>query len=262
MSNLLVAERSQIVSLERLLWLGGRFLHLIPANMQMRVPLGINRSRLWVRGFANAPEWLGIYEYRKQRVLRRLVSEGIVVCDIGANAGFYTLALSRMVGPRGRVIAFEPMPRNLDKLRFHLKINKIDNVFVSPCALSERSGVIGFACGDSDFTGRISNNALDSFQVPSITLDEFLQEQAIADPSLLKIDVEGAEAQVLAGAQKLIERARPAMLIAIHGQEAARQCHALLRDAGYIISALDGVRIDNAEAIRDEIMAIHHTDPA
>jgi FkbM family methyltransferase len=260
MNDALLAPR-RFVSLERLLWLGGRFFHLIPADTPIRVPFGINRGRLWVRGSANAPEWLGIYEYGKQRLLRHLVREGSVVCDIGANAGFYTLALSALVGPRGRVVSFEPMPVNVNKLRRHLKINQISNVLVTACALSDRSGVVGFAPGESDFTGRISGNTRGALPVPTITLDEFLSQQGLADPSFLKIDVEGAEARVLEGAQKCIERGRPAMLVAIHGREAAQQCHALLCGWGYVVRTPGGVKIENAAEMPDEIVAISQIDP-
>ncbi len=82
-------------AIEKLLCYGGRVLHFIPADCALTVPCGINRGRRWLRGAANAPEWMGIYEIRKQRALCRLVARGMTVCDIGANAGFYTLGLAR-----------------------------------------------------------------------------------------------------------------------------------------------------------------------
>jgi FkbM family methyltransferase len=223
----------------------------------MRVPFGINRGRLWVRGSANAPEWLGIYEYPKQRVLRRIVSTGATVCDIGANAGFYTLAMSRMVGAAGRVISFEPLPANLKKIRRHLAINKIDNVTLSACALSNKGGSVAFALGDSDFTGRISANACKTFDVPAISLDEFISQNAVVDPTFLKIDVEGAEADVLAGAHALIKRAHPTMLIALHGQQAGKQCYAILCEVGYVMTTLSGAEIKSAGNIPAEILAVY-----
>ncbi len=149
---------------------GGRLLHVIPADFTLTVPFGINRGRRWLRGAANAPEWMGLYELRKQRALRRLVAPGMTVCDIGANAGFYTLGLARLVGEHGRVLAFEPLPRNLEKIRRHLSLNRVTNVTLSDCALSDFTGTLRFSEGDSDFTGRISPEAGD-FEVPSIRLD-------------------------------------------------------------------------------------------
>lgn len=255
MSEALLAQKSAAASVEKLLWFAGRLLHLIPADARMRVPFGINRGRLWIRGAANAPEWLGLYEYAKQRALSRLVRPGENVCDIGANAGFYTLALSRMVGPGGNVVAFEPLPQNLRKLRRHLDLNKIDNVMVSPSALSDRIGAVAFEIGDSDFTGHIAANTRGNFEVPMTTLDQFIVEHAMADPTFLKIDVEGAEGKVLAGARALIARSHPTMLIAIHGDEAAHECFSILDHDGYEMTSLRGRKIDNVETMPAEIIA-------
>ncbi len=257
MSEALLTQKPVSASVEKLLWFAGRFLHLIPADARMRVPFGINRGRVWVRGAANAPEWLGIYEYAKQRALRRLVRPGENVCDIGANAGFYTLALSRIVGQTGNIIAFEPLPQNLRKLRRHLDLNKIDNVIVSPSALSDRVGSVAFEMGDSDFTGHIAADSRGNFEVPMTTLDQFIVEHAFADPTFLKIDVEGAEGKVLAGARELMARSHPTMLIAIHGDEAARECFSILDRAGYEMNSLRGRKIDNVDAMPLEIIARH-----
>ena len=240
---------------EKLLWFAGRFLHLIPAETPMRVFFGINRGLRWVRDAANAPEWLGIYEFRKQRLLRRLVRPGQTVFDIGANAGFYTLGLARLVRPHGRVFAFEPLPKNILKLRRHLDLNRIDNVTLQPCALSDQTGLVGFELGDSDFTGRISRNRHDAFEVAATTLDQFVAENEIARVTLLKIDVEGAEAQVLHGAHELIARTHPTMLVAIHGMAAAHACFSILTNAGYVISSLGGATIDKVDAMPREILA-------
>jgi len=257
MKDAALAPKPYAALTEKLLWFAGRFLYLIPSNTRIPVPFGINRGLLWIRGFANAPEWFGIYEYRKQRVLRRIVSRGATVCDIGANAGFYTLGMSRMVGEHGRVISFEPVPANLNKIRRHLAINKIDNVTLSGSALSDKSGSVAFALGDSDFTGRISEDACNTFEVPAISLDDFISQNAIVDPTFLKIDVEGAEANVLTGAHELIARTHPTMLIALHGRQAAANCYSVLREAGYVMTTLCGVEIKSAESIPADILAIY-----
>ena len=239
---------------EKILRLAGRPLRMIPSSMRMRVPFGINRGFLWIRGSANAPEWLGVYEHGKQRVLRRILSRGQTVCDIGANAGFYTLGMARMVGPGGRVIAFEPLPANLGKIRRHLEINKIDNVTLCSCALSDENGATAFDVGENDFTGRISEKAKDGFEVRTISLDEFISHERVVDPTFLKIDVEGAEAKVLAGARALIQRAHPSMLIALHGRQAALDCYHILREAGYVVKGLNGVEVKTS--IPAEILAV------
>jgi FkbM family methyltransferase len=256
MSEALLEHKTMAsVWMENLLWFAGRFLRLIPAEARIRIPFGMNRGFTWIRGAANAPEWLGIYEYGKQKALRDLISPGMTVCDIGANAGFYTIALSRYVGPKGSVVAFEPLPQNLRKLRRHLDLNNIENVMVGECALADEKGTASFALGDSDFTGRLSHDGGGAFTVATVSLDEVIAEDQLTDPSFLKIDVEGAEAKVLLGARQLVQRSHPTMLIAIHGGSAARDCFSILQTGGYAITSLAGDAVENAEAMPSEIIA-------
>jgi FkbM family methyltransferase len=248
------------IALERLLWLGGRLLHLIPADCALTVPCGINRGLRWLRGAANAPEWIGIYEFRKQRALRRLVAPGMTVCDIGANAGFYTLGLARLVGACGQVIAFEPLPRNLAKIQRHLALNHLTNVDLNDCALSDLTDTLRFAKGENDFTGRISAEGAD-LEVRSIRLDEFLRERSLPDPALLKIDVEGAEDRVLEGARELLRRAHPILVLALHGAAQKARCFEILRSLGYRIQGLSGKSITAAAAMPEEVIAVYsHSD--
>jgi FkbM family methyltransferase len=258
--SLSLSKTPGAMTLEKLLWSCGRFLHLIPADCALTVPCGINRGRRWLRGAANAPEWIGIYELRKQWALRQLVSPGMTVCDIGANAGFYTLALSRLVGERGRVIAFEPLPRNIKKIQCHLSLNHVTNVALNDCALSDVTGTLRFAEGESDFTGRISTAAGD-LEVHSVRLDEFLEKRSLPDPALLKIDVEGTEDRVLEGARELLRRAHPVLVLALHGTAQKTHCFGILRSLGYRVTGLGGKSITGSAGMPDEVIAVYsHSD--
>ncbi len=84
-------------------------LRLIPSKMRIRIRTGANRGLIWIVGSSIHQCWLGIYEAEKQKALSREVKQGMVVWDIGANVGFYTLAFARAVGGKGCVIAFEPL---------------------------------------------------------------------------------------------------------------------------------------------------------
>jgi len=252
--SLFVSKNVAATAFEKLLCYGGRLLHLIPADFTLTIPFGINRGRRWLRGAANAPEWMGFYELHKQRALQRLVTPGMTVCDIGANAGFYTLGLARLVGEHGRVLAFEPLPRNLAKIQQHLFLNDVTNVTLSDCALSDVSGTLQFSEGDSDFTGRISTERGD-LEVQSVRLDQFLEEQSLSDPSLLKVDVEGAEVRVLQGAKELMLRAHPVIVLALHGASQKVQCFEILRSFGYSVTGLTGKAIENPEVMPNEIIA-------
>ncbi len=88
-------------------------LRLIPNNMVVPVLGGINRGMRWVTGAGTTSGcWLGSYEEDHVGALRQVVRPGMIAYDVGANAGFYTLALSRIVGDAGRVFSFEPDARN------------------------------------------------------------------------------------------------------------------------------------------------------
>ena len=83
-------------------------LRLIPPSHVITVKDGLNKGARWIVGSSIHGCWLGTYESEKQNVVSKLVRPGMVVWDVGANAGFYTLAFARLVGNTGRVYAFEP----------------------------------------------------------------------------------------------------------------------------------------------------------
>jgi hypothetical protein len=106
-------------------------LKAIPKKMVMPILSGRNRDLWWVSGLFVHGCWLGWYEQCVELVAT-LIRPGMIAFDVGANVGFYTLLLSRGVGPKGRVIAFE------------LSLNKIDNVEIVEAAVSDREGTAYF----------------------------------------------------------------------------------------------------------------------
>ena len=92
--------------------------------------LGPLRGALWLPRSATAGSWLGTYERELQEVFTAHVRPGDVVFDVGANVGFYSLLAARLVGPKGRVVAFEPAARNVALLEQHLRLNRVTNVIV------------------------------------------------------------------------------------------------------------------------------------
>ncbi len=239
---------------ERLLWLGGRFFHLLPANMTVRIPAGLNKGFRWVRGSANAPEWLGIYELSKQRAVGKLTAEGGTVFDVGANAGFYTLAFSRITGPAGRVVAFEPLGRNCAKILRHLALNRIGNVTLVQAAVSDSTDIVSFEPGENDFVGGIAAGS--PYLIPALSLDDFVARRNLPDPDLVKIDVEGAEADVLRGSREILKRARPRILLALHGETAASDCFNILQSLNYTLRSLHGELIRSADVMPPEVIAM------
>jgi FkbM family methyltransferase len=152
--------------------------------------------------------------------LRELVEHGSTVVDVGANIGFFSLRFARWVGPAGRVIAIEPEARNIDSLRRRVERAGLSNIVTCvQAAAADRPGQLRLALnpghpGDHHLAG-------DGEPVTAITLDELVAN----DPhplALIKIDVQGAEAMVLAGARGVLETHRPALFIEIHEPSLAR----------------------------------------
>ncbi len=217
-------------------------LRLIPKDAVVPVLSGGLRGARWVVGSGIHGCWLGIYEADKQRRFAEFVRPGMTVFDIGAHVGFYTLLSSRLVGPEGRVFAFEPNPRNLPRLERHVALNKAVNTTVMPCAVAEARGEMGFELApalstDSGYMGRISEGG--SVRVRVECLDQLLDEGAIVPADLVKIDVEGAERLVLEGGRRFFTSRKPTIFLATHGEEVHRECCELLRSWGYALSSLD-----------------------
>lgn len=204
----------------------------------------------WIVGSATHGCWLGSYEYRKRICFERAVTRGSVVFDVGANVGFYTLLASVLVGEEGRVFAFEPVPRNLLYLGEHLRLNGLGNVTVLEAAVLDRAGTARFDDSLGASTGRVSSRG--NLEVLAVSLDELIAARRIPFPDFIKIDVEGAELQVLCGARSLLREARPTLFLATHSPEAHRESCDLLRGLGYRLSTFGRESLEDT----DEIMAV------
>lgn len=143
----------------------------------------------------------GGYETEDIRMFCSLVREGDAVMDVGANIGLYSLALSRAVGAHGSVIAVEPDPDNVRILNENLSANSCSNVTVLPFALSDQEGTINLFQVDGN-RGWLSfadlGNTGRSIPVAMKRGEDALSTLSVK-PSILKIDVEGAEPLVMAG---------------------------------------------------------------
>ena len=131
--------------------------------------------------------------------------------DVGANIGYFSCLMSKLAGPSGTVLAVEPEPNNLKLLERNLKINRLTNVTVHACALGAREGTAKLGLYKPANRGRHSILDADpgrSVEVKVRTLDELARSSAggIAVWSLVKIDVEGYEGFVLAGAKETLPR--------------------------------------------------------
>jgi FkbM family methyltransferase len=207
----------------------------------------------WVVGAGVHACWLGHYEIEKQAVVRRLVRPGMKVFDIGANAGFYTLAFARLVGEHGHVWAFEPLAENVAYLNRHIALNELANVTVVQAAVAERAGSAGFALAGSRSQGRLSEGA--GLSVCTVSLDEFCAQAGIDCPDLIKFDIEGGESLAFKGARHVIAQGKATILLALHGWAHEENCVPILRAASYVLQYLDGNPVEDKTLRSDEIVA-------
>jgi FkbM family methyltransferase len=166
--------------------------------------------------------WWGgeTYENKEAPYFKSLLMPGSVVFDVGANVGYYALTAAPLVGPGGRVYAFEPASQQFGRLRDNASRNGFSQVLSHKLAFSDRSGEAVLHLDDEFNTGAASlrqagpKNIRDEI-VACTTLDDFIESQSIERLDIIKIDVEGHESAVLHGGQKTIERFHPLLLIEV-----------------------------------------------
>ena len=134
----------------------------------------------------------------------------MIVVDVGAHIGTFTLLASKMVGGEGKVIAIEPEMHNFKQLRRNLELNKIKNAIPVNIALSDSNGKKDFfvtkGSGCHSFFPMSGEEIIDKIQINVKTLDTLLQELNITKLDLIKIDAEGPELKILKGAEKTLKR--------------------------------------------------------
>jgi FkbM family methyltransferase len=221
----------------------------VAAGGRVRIPFGLADNMYLATGHfdlagAQCHAVLrGLHEPMVQEALRRTLPEGGTLYDVGANLGFMTLVGARLVGPAGTVVSIEPEPENVAAIEANAALNGLDTITVIAAAAAADTGpveVIGVR--DTLWTrlAEVGEHPMERerLTVPGVRLDELVYERGVRAPDVVKIDVEGAELQVLAGMTRLLRDCRPAIVAEMHGKNAAF-CERL-RAAGYTIVNLDG----------------------
>lgn len=199
-------QRNKIRHRARKEWEGG---YVLQNNLLFYVPhrpLDLMASnKLWKPYF---PNWA---------INKFLPKDGVAI-DVGANIGDWTLPMAERVGRTGRILSYEPVPHMHHALQKSILANGFSNVYLSMDACSNFIGEEEFSVELGNSGGsRIGYNPLKSetIQVNVVTLDNQVEKVGINRLDLLKIDVEGEEANVLQGAKHCINSLRPAIIIEI-----------------------------------------------
>lgn len=213
------------------------------APVWVQVRSGISRG-MWMQ--LHLPDearfWRGEHELTVQKAILAAVGPGAVVYDIGAHAGSIALGVARIVGPSGRVVAFEADPINVDSLKENVLRNHLTaSLHVVHCAVwSHRANNVPFRRGGA----RRSHGGVETdtqhpvlgtgelIKVPAIALDDFVANGGPA-PHLVKVDVEGGEYEVLRGGTNLFTKHRPLLIAEVHHYQADKQIRAWLIEHKY-----------------------------
>jgi FkbM family methyltransferase len=158
--------------------------------------------------------WSGTHEPAVQDAFVSFVPPGATVWDVGAHAGFYSFLAAHLVGPGGSVLAFEPVPANLTRLRSGIVANGFNNITVCPRALAAAAGRATFFSSTNTSMGSLvpGQHHGEVFTVDTTTLDAIAQ-RAPTLPALVKLDIEGAEPEALIGGAELLLHARPILIV-------------------------------------------------
>lgn len=161
------------------------------------------------------------------------VPPGAVVVDAGANIGAHTVPLAQMAGPEGLVLAFEPQRILHQILCANLALNSVPNTLANAMALGDREGTCTVPALDygrpNNFGGIPMVEGGPGETVPMVTLDSYGLERL----DFMKVDVEGAEVQVLSGARETLARCRPALYVENDRKEQSAALIRLLQELGY-----------------------------
>ncbi|KKU91488.1 MAG: Methyltransferase, FkbM family [Candidatus Jorgensenbacteria bacterium GW2011_GWA1_48_11] len=223
------------------------FLRLIPKDSVLPILQGRLRGKKWVIGSGSLGYWLGTYEIEVQEIFEKTLRRGDTVFDIGAHAGFYSLLSSVLVGPTGRVFAFEPNPFNLRFLKKNIASNQCPNVNVIEAGVYDKSGRFPFSEGSNAFTGRIDEAG--KIIVKTVSIDEEVAGGRLPTPDFIKIDVEGAEYFVLRGATTVLRRRHPVIYLSIDDSKRREDCAKLLLDLSYKLISVDNADLKQTSCI-------------
>jgi FkbM family methyltransferase len=151
------------------------------------------------------------YEPDVTKIVQKILEPGDVFVDVGANVGYFTMLGSTLVGPEGKVFAFEPDPKNIARIKFHCANNDVSNVEIISRPASDSVAEVNFWFNKSSSGGNALWNPGEYFGDPefndgysvmkSTTLADEFSTKGLKDIKLVKIDTEGAEHAILRGAQ-------------------------------------------------------------
>ena len=178
------------------------------AGLKLTLPQNLD----FVRGSTEPPV---------QKCVAEHLVPGGVFYDVGANVGFFSLLAARCVGKAGSVYAFEPVTLNAEAIRRNAELNGFGNIFVFEVAADAKTGTGELFVTEWDGGASLSRSAVSPMErvqrraVSVVALDDLIDAQSLRPPTLVKIDVEGAEIGAIHGMLKTIAKFRPVLVFEV-----------------------------------------------
>lgn len=198
----------------------------------------------------------GVWEPEVTGALRALIKPGDTIFDIGGDAGYYTVMFAKLVGSGGKVVVFEPIPKAQERIMENVGLNGFTNVEMVDLALGSKPG--SFVLERPFQDSRINLNKVEpgpeDILVKVVRFDALAAERSLPKADLIKIDVEGAELEILKGMEDYVSAHHPVFVIELH-PELLPQFGASVADVinwleahGYTLTALDAGDVSLTEA--------------
>ena len=188
--------------------------------------------------------WTGTYEVDFATRLAAEVKAGGVAYDIGSWHGFFAGVMAAQGA--AQVHVFEPLPQNVERIRQLVALNPSKSITLHPCAVGESDSEMDLMVMPATSMAKLEASTFQADETSGTRLrvkvrciDAMIAAGEIAPPSLMKIDVEGAEVMVLSGARETIAKHRPVIFMEVHSAALLAECEQLLAAEGYRIEQVD-----------------------
>ncbi len=211
-------------------------------NRDVTIARGVGAGLRFNTGDSAVSFVMGTHDPLTQLALKLLLKPGMTFYDVGANVGFFSIIAARLTAPGGRVVAFEPLAENARAIVHNAQLNDFTHLEVRQVALGGADGEASFSLSAEPTWGKLTSVGKKPDQytgdtvVPVRRLDGLIEQAGLPAPDVMKIDVEGAELEMLAGAERTLRERRPVLLIELHGTN--REVAGVLESLGYVAAVL------------------------
>lgn len=213
-----------------------------------KIPFGpIAGNYIYMKPSISPRMYLGIDEKDLVKIVMKLVRANECVYDIGAHIGYTCILFAKLVGKDGNVEAYELLPKTAEILRNTIKLNGFKQCNIYAVGLGNSEQFVSVSRGFT-YMGSINHpitnpNGINAEKCKIVRLDDFFISAHLKQPQFIKVDVEGAEVEVLQGAQKIIIDSEPILFIEFHTHKLLLEGTHWLNSLGYELQLLSGKSI-------------------